>query len=582
MKEELYEYFLSGYKYDKKNKDEFNYRFNIKYSIEKFNIEFNKFISMLDSFYYDNNKLVTAFNSYDIIIPKKIIRHIIKLYNYSVINNCEIQKNIISDFLLTYYNTIGINKKNNAKYKSVEEQFKKIMIEFKLSNFYKQLLLDNSSFYLITTKYGIENDMYISPEVVYRMLNNIKENINRNSIIEELLKNDKYLFIVINYDTELLKHKNYYLDFIRKILKQEHGYNDINDILGKLVCNTCLSNIEIKEIINLYIIKTNELCNKYKNKNEEFIGSLSEIESLKNNLMEVLNINSLADNYKEKIHECIINILSLKRYLLSDDKYINSGMHEFSTTTTISNDKIQQFIEELTNNKFRIYSASTLDFDKCVENAVEYYSKFALQSIVSLFSVDSKNQTYYTNEIFSTNYKYSFEKYYEKIGEEYTKNNNKKLLNKMSKGYYIEMLRDLSRTFNMHQNITISILGTEKFMQVIEELKKDLNYSSSNNYEIIVGNILAIEVNINKILTKNQMKYTDNMILNLDLLFNKYIDNKIARNGIMYLYYSLYEHSGPNLRNKAMHGTLIGEDLKIPLLISFSGLVFSSWLLNAK
>lgn len=582
MKEELYEYFLSGYKYDKKNKAEFNYRFNIKYSIEKFNIEFNKFISMLDSFYYDNNKLVTAFNSYDIIIPKKIIRHIIKLYNYSIINNCEIQKNIISDFLLTYYNTIGINKKNNAKYKSVEEQFKKIMIEFKLSNFYKQLLLDNSSFYLIITKYGIENDMYISPEVVYRMLNNIKEGINRNSIIEELLKNDKYLFIVINYDTELLKHKNYYLDFIRKILKQEHGYNDINDIFGKLVCNTCLSNVEIKEIINLYIIKTNELCIKYKYKNEEFIGSLSEIEFLKNNLIEVVNINNLTNNYKEKIHECIINILSLKRYLLSDDKYINSGMHEFSTTTTISNDKIQQFIEELTNNKFKIYSASSIDFDKCVENAVEYYSKFALQSIVSLFSIDSKNQTYYTNEIFSTNYKYSFEKYYEKIGEEYTKNNNKKLLNKMSKGYYIEMLRDLSRTFNMHQNITISILGTEKFMQVIEELKKDLNYSSSNNYEIIVGNILATEVNINKILTKNQMKYTDNMILNLDLLFNKYIDNKIARNGIMYLYYSLYEHSGPNLRNKAMHGTLIGEDLKIPLLISFSGLVFSSWLLNAK
>lgn len=582
MKEKLYEYFLSGYKYGEKNKDEFNYRFNIKYSIEKFNIEFNKFISLIDSFYYDNNKLVTSFNSYDIIIPKKIIRHIIKLYNYSVINNCEIQKNIISDFLLTYYNTIGINKKNNMKYKSVEEQFKKIMIEFKLSNFYKQLLLDNSSFYLIITKYGIENDMYISPEVVYRMLNNIKEDINRNSIIEELFKNDKYLFIVINYDTELLKHKNYYLDFIRKILKQEHGYNDINDIFRKLVCNTCLSNMEIKEVINLYIIKTNELCIKYKNKNEGFIGSLSEIESLKNNLMEVLNINNLTDNYKEKIHECIINILSLKRYLLSDDKYINSGMHEFSTTTTINNDKIQQFIEELTNNKFKIYSASSLDFDKCVENAVEYYSKFALQSIVSHFSIDSKNQTYYTNSIFSTNYKYSFEKYYEKVGEEYTKKNNKKLLNKMSKGYYIEMLRDLSITFNMHQNITISILGTEKFMQVIEELKKDLNYSSSNNYEIIVGNILATEVNINKILTKNQMKYTDNMILNLDLLFNKYIDNKIARNGIMYLYYSLYEHSGPNLRNKAMHGTLIGEDLKIPLLISFSDLVFSSWLLNAK
>ena len=97
-----------------------------------------------------------------------------------------------------------------------------------------------------------------------------------------------------------------------------------------------------------------------------------------------------------------------------------------------------------------------------------------------------------------------------------------------------------------------------------------------------MGNILAIEVNINKILTKNSIKYSDNMILNLDLLFNKYIDNKTARNGIMYLYYCLYEHSGPNLRNKAMHGTLINENLNVPLLITFSGLVFASWLLNAK
>ena len=582
MEFELYEYFLSGYKYDKKDREEFNFRFNQKYSIKKYNIEFNKFTSLLDSLYYDNKKIVTAFNSYDVIIPKKIIRHIIKLYNYAIINNCEIQKNIIGDFLLTYYNTIAINKKSNKKYKKVEEQFKKIMIEFKMRTFFKQLLFDTSSFYLAAIKYGIEKDMYISPEVVYKMMNNIKNDSEKNCVVEEFLKNDKYIFIIVNFDNELLKHKSYYINFINNFFKQEYGYNSINDLFNKLLFNKCLSDKDIKKIINLYILKTNKLCMKYKDKTESFIGSLSEIESLKNQLAEVLEINALNNKYKEKVHECIINILSLKRYLLSDEKYINSGMHEFSATTTITNEQIEQFINEITNNKFRIYNASSIDFDKCVEDAIKYYSKFALQSIISHFSINSDTQTYSTNDAYSTTYKYSFEKYYEQLGEKYTKDNNEELLNKMSKGYYIEMLRYLSRTFNMHQNITISVLGEKKFIELIEELKKDLNYNSDNDYEIIVGNILAIEVNINKILAKNSLKCSDNMVLNLDLLFNKYIDNKLARNGIMYLYYCLYEHSGPNLRNKAMHGTLINEDLKVPLLITFSGLVFASWLLDAK
>ena len=147
------------------------------------------------------------------------------------------------------------------------------------------------------------------------------------------------------------------------------------------------------------------MCKKYKDKSEDFIGSLSEIEFLKNNLIEVIEINKLSELYKEKMHECIINILSLKRYLLSDDKYITSKMQEFSTHTTISNEKIQQFINELSNNKFKIYSASSVDFDKCMEDAINYYSNFALQSIISNYTIDSKTQTYFTNDIFSTNYK---------------------------------------------------------------------------------------------------------------------------------------------------------------------------------
>ena len=582
MENKLYDYFLSGYKYDEKNPGEFNYKFNKKYSVEKFNVEFNKFISVLDSFYYNNTKLVTAFNSYNIIVPKKIIRHIIKLYSYSLNHECDIQKNIIGDFLLTYYKTIGINKKDDSKYKNVERQFKKIMMEFCNNNFYNQMLSNASSFYLEITKYGVSNDKYISPQVVYRMLNNIKKNSKKDLLIEELIKNDKYLFIIINYDNDLLEHKIQYLNFIKEILNQQYGYNDINIILKKLIFNNILSSKEIGEIINLYIVKTNDLCIKYKDKKMEFIGSLSEIEFLKNSLVELLAMDNLNKKYKDKIYECIINVLCLKRYLLKDENYVSSSMQEFSSTVTFSNDEKNKFTEELLDNVFKIYSASSIDFDKCIEDALNHYSQFAFQSIVSNFYVDCSLQTYTTNDIFKANYNYNFEKYYEDKGKQYTKDNQDKLSNFLMKGYYVEMLKDLSRTFYIHQNVIVSLLGDDKYDSLLEELKKKIGYIETNDYAIIVKNILGIELNINKILTKNSIKYSDSMVNNLDLLFTKYVENKTVRNGIMYLYYTLYEKSGPDLRNKTMHGGLINADLRIPLLLTFSGLIFSSWLLNEK
>ena len=582
LDKKLYEYFLSGYKYDEKNSGEFDFSFTDDYSLDRFHVEFNKVTALMSSFYYDGSKLVTAFNSYDVNIQLDVIQHIIKLYGYSKQHDCGLQKDILGDFLLTYYNTICLNKRFDVKYKAVEEQFKNIFVNLNLESYFRQLFSETSLFYVFTVEYGVKNNMYISLDVVKKILNNIKNIEIKNKVIELLLNDDRYLLVLINYDSKLSLHKSYYLEFISRILKQEYGENDINSIFGKLIHSGCLADSEIKSVINLYVKKTNALCNKYKDKLFEFIGSLSEINSLKNSLTAVVDIDVLDGKYKVKIHECIINLLSLKRYLLLDEKYISSGLHEFSSTIEISDDKIKQFTDELVNNKFRIYSASALDFDSCVEEAIKYYSDFTLLSIIPHFSIDSRSQTYSTDVDFISKRSYSFEEYYESVGQEFTSNNKSKLQNTMSHGYYIELLRYLHRMFNMHQNIVISVLGKEKFMEIIQSLNDGLNCSHNSEYEMIVGNILAIEVNINKTLSKNSLNYSDDMAFNLSLLFTKYSDNKTARNGIMYLFYSLYEKSGPCLRNKAMHGTLINENLMVPLLISFSGLIFSSWLLNAK
>lgn len=578
MDNKLNDYFLNGYLYDEKNTSEFNYRFNYRWSIKLFNEEFNKFIYMLNTFYYDNDRLVTGFNSYNIIIPQKVIKHIIKLYKYSKDHNLDFQMYIISDFLLSYYNTININKGNIPRYKRVEKQFRNILSEMIGRSYYPELLNIVYSFYLMVVPYGIKNEKYIAPEVVKKILNNTKDESKQNVIIEELLKNDKYCFIVVNYDKRIDSHKKYYLAFIERILGQEYGYDNINNILSKII-NT-MTKAEIKKIVNIYITKTNDLCNKYKYKKEVFINSLHEIEHLKNNLSEILQINTLDKKYTVKIHECIINLLALKRFLLLDDDYINSGLKEISETTTVKQKDIDSFINQLKTNKFNIYGASSIDFDKTMESALKYYSEFALLSVVSNYTINSKTQTYTTNDIFSITPETVFEKYYDNIGREYTLNNKDTLMNKLGNGYYKELLRYLSTTYNMHQSLTINMLGVNNFTEIIDSLKKEIGYENRSDYVSIVSNIVAIEIIINKLLTKNSKKYTGDTINNLSILFEIYKNNKRARNGLMYIYYSLYEHTGPRLRNKAMHGTIVGQDLSMPLLVTFSALIFVSWLLN--
>ena len=71
MNNKIFEFFLNGYKYDEKDSNEFDFKFNLKSEVDEFNKEFNKLIHMFDFFYYENEKLVTSFNSCDVIIPKK-------------------------------------------------------------------------------------------------------------------------------------------------------------------------------------------------------------------------------------------------------------------------------------------------------------------------------------------------------------------------------------------------------------------------------------------------------------------------------------------------------------------------------
>lgn len=154
-------------------------------------------------------------------------------------------------------------------------------------------------------------------------------------------------------------------------------------------------------------------------------------------------------------------------------------------------------------------------------------------------------------------------------------------MNKLSKNYYEELLRYLSKTFLMQQHLTLSVLGQDDFRKIINELKESISYDVNNDYSIVVSNILAIETDILKLLQRNNIEVSSDGFNNLNNLFEKYTDED-KKDGLMYLNYILYEKFGLNLRNNMMHGTMINSNLDVALLVSFSGLIFVSWLLNEK
>ena len=348
------------------------------------------------------------------------------------------------------------------------------------------------------------------------------------------------------------------------------GQNTTNIVTDLIISN-----------VNKYVNIVNELCRKLVDKQYSFIQGLSEIEHLKKELIYILqNIELLNDRQKEKIRECLSYLLRLKRYLLSDEKYVNSEMHVSEFKQSIPSDKIDDFRKSLLNNKFSLYAASKVDFTENVGHALESYAKYPLQSVVSMYHIDSFEQVYSTGIEEKIRINSNFKKYYDKKGKEYTIN-HPKLMNKLSQNYYEELLRYLSKTFLMQQNLTLSILEYEDFRKIINELKASISYNNDNDYSIIVSNILAIETDILKLLQRYNLPISSDGYSNLNILFESYSDED-KKNGIMYLNYILYEKSGLNLRNKMMHGVMINSNLDIALLVTFSGLIFVSWLLNDK
>lgn len=584
----LYKAFLNEKITDEYLNDKFDYRFNDKCSKQQFIIEYKKFLGLYNGLFYYEDRFVTVFNSYEIRINIDDLNQLMKLYLYSEENKLESEKYVILDFLYTYSSTIKSNlyKKNYPKYNDSKKDFENILNKYNLKKFFYMQSIDILfQFYKDLIEYALENDIYIDVELINRIFNNLRKKEKFcNELIDIFIINKKNICNIVKFDNEKLKHLDTYLEYINESLDRFGGYNYAKEVFFELEKTGCLNNEFTRKVINKYVDVVNKFYEKLKDKDYSFVHGISEIENLKNELNYILkNIKSLTENEKDKIKECLKKILCLKRALVSDGQYVKDAMHESYFEKTVNREDINKFKNSLLSNVFRIYSASKLDFTKAIEKALILYAKYPLLSMVSYYQIDS-NKSIYSIGIEDRKKAENdyFKNYFDKIGREYTEKNKSKLINKLSKDYYEELLKYLSKNFIIQQNLIISTLGNEGFREIINELKKNIDYDYDNDYAIVVNNILSIETNIVRFMKKKGLKDNRNGFNNINELMNCFKEDREIVNGLMYINYILYEKSGLNLRNYILHGTLINSNLDIPLMTTFAGLIFVSWLLNEK
>jgi hypothetical protein len=562
--------------------EKFDYSINNESSPDIYLKELKKFNNTYNSFFMNKGRLVFMINNYEIILREEDLKQILKLflfYKKSNLDNCY----LIAEFLLSYFNTINSKeyKRNVSNYKEIKDTFKKIILSNKEDKnilcTFKQM---SFKLYNKIIDYGAHKDNFFLGDILERACINFNnDKLLKAKIIKKLLENNVYPSKVILYDENIKENFKYY----KKYLLDYENYSIYSrfpdEMLYTLDKNGLLKNSIIKLIINNIVDRTNMLQEKCDDEHENFIQIISEIDYLKSFLNNALNrLTMLSCCHKKKMHECLINLLYMKRVLVSDEDRINSQMQEFKYEQVIPNGKIEEFVNAVNDNIAVLYSSSVCNFEKELEQSLNTYAKYPTSYIFSSYNIDSDSQTYLKSEdgfVDSV-----FMNYYDKKGKIFT-NTNTNLQNILTKGYYIQLIKYLKQQFISYQQYIISFFDLKEGKRsLIDKLIKQGDFKLYNDYLILALTVIQIENSIIDLLKIKGKNITNNGFNNLNELAKEYTNDDFNFNGLMYINYILYERHGLNIRNNIAHGNYFGKNIDIQILTTICAIMFINGLLR--
>ena len=562
--------------------EKFDYSINNESSPDIYLRELKKFNNTYNSFFMNKGRLVFMINNYEMILREEDLKQILKLflfYKKSNSDNCY----LIAEFLLSYFNTINSKeyKKNVSNYKEIKDTFKKIILsnneDKNILSTFKQM---SFKLYNKIIDYGANKDNFFLGDILERACINFNnDKLLKAKIIKKLLENNVYPSKVILYDESIKENFKYYKKYLLDYENFSIYSRFPDEMLYILDKNGLLKNSIIKLIINNIVDRTNMLQEKCDDEHESFIQIISEIDYLKSFLNNALNrLTMLSCCHKKKMHECLINLLYMKRVLVSDEDRINSQMQEFKYEQVIPNGKIEEFVNAVNDKIAVLYSSSVCNFEKELEKSLNTYAKYPMSYISSSYNIDSDSQTYLKSEdgfVDSV-----FMNYYDEKGKIFT-NKNTNLQNILTKGYYIQLIKYLKQQFISYQQYIISFFDLKEGKRsLIDKLIKQGNFKLYNDYVILALNVIQIENSIIDLLKIKGKSITNNGFNNLNELAKEYTNDDFNFNGLMYINYILYEKHGLNIRNNIAHGNYFGKNIDIQILTTICAIMFINGLLQ--
>lgn len=562
--------------------NDFDYTINEYSSDEQYNIELRKFNKLYNLYFIHKGKLVYCINNYNIVLNENVLQHLLTIYFYyrkNNPNNCY----LIAEFLLSYFNTINCNeyKSSVTNYKDIRNNFKKVII---LNNKEKNILKDlkdlSFDLYCKIIDYGANKKDFFLGNVLERSLENFSnDEFYEKKLVLKFLKYNVYPSKVIIYDKNVKENFKFYEDYLLKY-KEYSAYSMFpKEMLVILDKEELLNSKIIKTILNQIIDRTNIIQDKCLDSNENFIQIIAEIDDTKNFLNFCLNrLKILTKMYKDKIHECLINLLYLKRCIVSDQERMNSQMQEFKYEQIIPNEEIDKYVNSVNDNLVNLFSSSVCNFEKELKAALNNYSEHPISYVFSSYSIDSFSQTYLKSE--EGFVESVFMNYYDNLGKKITKE-IKNLKNILSEGYYIQMMKYLKHSFLTTQNFIISFFNIKEGKRsLIDKLISYGNYFLKNDYVILAMNVQQIENSFMEILNLKGRKISDSGFDNLNELAKEYYNDKYYMNGLMYINYILYEKHGLNIRNNVSHGNYFNKNVEIEIMTTLCSIMFLNGLLK--
>ena len=536
--------------------ESFDYNLNESSSPEDYTNELHKFNQIYNSFFMFNNRLVYMFNNYEILLKSDDLKQIVKLYNFYKSKN-DNNSLLLAEFLLSYYNSINTNeyKKNVSKYKEARKNFIEIVIK-PHKKMIDTITQDAYKLYNLIIDYGVKKDNFFLGEILERSCINLKK-----------------------YDDNINENISYYEEYINS-LEQENIYSRFPEsILYILDSKNLLSKSMFNVLLNKMIDRINDIQNRSLDEKESFIQILANIDETVKVLNSYLNrLKHLELEQKNKIHECLKNILYIKRCILSDQEKMNSQMQEFKYEQVIPNEEIEKFVSAINESIGGLYSASCGNFLRKLELAIHNYSEYPTSYIFSSYNIDSEMQVYLKSD--EGIEKSIFKDYYDKRGKEYSEK-HPELKNIITKDHYELLLKYLKHDFITSQQFMLLFFDNkEGNRSLISKLISKGNYKINNDYIILAMNVSQIENGIVKILKSKGKKLTKNGSTNLNELAKDYENDDAYFNGLMYINYILYERHGLNIRNNISHGNYFKKNVEVEIMTTICAIMFLNILIR--